>query len=501
MKKQNIIAAAALTAALISGMAATAFAAEADGAAEAVKPRIYTGFRWEHERDEEKNRYTAESIIPQAVLSEESEAAYPELAKAFSEMNEEQSKISKETYQSILESAKDRLEEDPDYDTTFTDTGTYYVVRSDSNIVSILNLTTGYTGGAHGYEVYSAVNFDTANGQKLVLSDAVKDEEAFRTLVKEQVYSEYPEVEKDLTEQYFEETPLNDMVWTAGYEGVTCYFNEYTLGAYAIGAQTVLIPYEGNDSLFADDIAQVPENYGMEFPLNHPVKVGGREIAVYGTRSEYDNYDSITIELDGQQTEFDKDINTYSIHPTYFKTNGEEYLYLEYRIDDDYRGFDIYHLADVPERCGLVDLGRATLYMEQTGLTTTAAMTDPEDLLLTKDSDLLGTTGIRRTYRIGSDGMPEATEPWFEILGERFLTTKTELNCDEADEEGNVIGNITVPAGTQLKMVRTDGESIVDLELQDGGRIARVEVNKESWPQTIDGIDIEEIFDGIMFVG
>ena len=105
MKKQNIIAAAALTAALISGMAAPAFAAEADGAAEAVRPSIYTGFQWEHERDEEKNRYTAESIIPQAVLSEESEAAYPGLAKAFSEMNVEQSKISKETYQSILEGA------------------------------------------------------------------------------------------------------------------------------------------------------------------------------------------------------------------------------------------------------------------------------------------------------------------------------------------------------------------------------------------------------------
>jgi hypothetical protein len=60
---------------------------------------------------------------------------------------------------------------------------------------------------------------------------------------------------------------------------------------------------------------------------------------------------------------------------------------------------------------------------------------------------------------------------------------------------------MTIPAGTQLRMLRTDAESIVDLELVDNGRIARVEVNKESWPQTIDGIDIEEIFDGIMFVG
>lgn len=501
MKKQSIIAAAVLTAALISGMAAPAFAAEVDGASKEVTPRIYTGFLLEHERNEETNRYLAESTIPQAVLSEETEAAYPDLAKTFSEWNEEQKESSEKTYHHFLNAAKEQLTENADFNATYTDTGTYYVLRADSHIVSLLEINTGYAGGAHGYEEYKTANFDPVSGKKLTLEDVVKDEAAFRTLLKEKVYDEYPYVEKDLTEQYFEETALNDMIWTAGCESVTCYFNEYTLGPYVISSQIVEIPYEGNEPLFTDAALQAPDCYGVEFPLGHSVKIGGRELGVYGHLSEYDNYDSVTIELDGQQTEFDKDINTYSIHPTYFKTNGEEYLYLEYRIDDDYRGFDIYHLADVPERCGLVDLGRATLYMEQTGLTTTAAMTDPEDLLLTKDSDLLGTTGIRRTYRIGSDGMPEATEPWFEILGERFLTTKTELNCDEADEEGNVIGNITVPAGTQLKMVRTDGESIVDLELQDGGRIARVEVNKESWPQTIDGIDIEEIFDGIMFVG
>ena len=59
---------------------------------------------------------------------------------------------------------------------------------------------------------------------------------------------------------------------------------------------------------------------------------------------------------------------------------------------------------------------------------------------------------------------------------------------------------MTIPAKTALTALRTDNESLFDLSLQDG-RIARVEVSGESFPHTIGGEDIEEIFDGIQFAG
>ena len=52
----------------------------------------------------------------------------------------------------------------------------------------------------------------------------------------------------------------------------------------------------------------------------------------------------------------------------------------------------------------------------------------------------------------------------------------------------------------RLTPFRTDNESIVDLRTDDG-RIARVEVAGGSYPQTIDGKDISEIFDGVRFAG
>ena len=60
---------------------------------------------------------------------------------------------------------------------------------------------------------------------------------------------------------------------------------------------------------------------------------------------------------------------------------------------------------------------------------------------------------------------------------------------------------MTIPAGTKMTMLRTDNDTIVDLSLEDG-RIARVVLEKtDGFPHMVNGKDIEEIWDGIMFAG
>ena len=53
--------------------------------------------------------------------------------------------------------------------------------------------------------------------------------------------------------------------------------------------------------------------------------------------------------------------------------------------------------------------------------------------------------------------------------------------------------------GTKVETFRTDNESFVDVKLEDG-RIGRFQMTFE-YPMTIDGMDVEEIFDGIMYAG
>lgn len=57
-----------------------------------------------------------------------------------------------------------------------------------------------------------------------------------------------------------------------------------------------------------------------------------------------------------------------------------------------------------------------------------------------------------------------------------------------------------IKSGTKVKIVGTNGKDTVDLLDAADDTVYRVNIN-EDWPQTINGVDIEELFDGTMFAG
>ena len=202
MKKHGIVISEILSAVLVSGMAVMpAFADVPETAAPASSIQVYTGHTYEMEWSRDAGRYLAESICPQAGLDERTEERYPELGRAFRELNEKKRKEFGEKYQEILEDAKERYQENPEYTGTFSDAESWYVQRADGHIVSLLGVHSGYIGGVHGYEGFSGMNYDPVSGSEWKLSDFVTDGERFKELVKEKVYSDYPEVEEDLTEE------------------------------------------------------------------------------------------------------------------------------------------------------------------------------------------------------------------------------------------------------------------------------------------------------------
>ena len=210
MKKQISIISAVVTTALIAGLTAIPVFAETQEKDEAAAGiQVYTGFSFQQEWSEEAGRALAQSVCPRAALDDETAAAWPELEKAFAALNEEKKKDADETYQTTLADAKERLLEDPEYPTTFTDSESFCVVRADSRIVSLLSVYNGYTGGAHGYEGFSGVNIDPASGKTLALSDVVTDSAAFTALVKEELLRLYPDVDKDLTDRYEKDAEID----------------------------------------------------------------------------------------------------------------------------------------------------------------------------------------------------------------------------------------------------------------------------------------------------
>jgi hypothetical protein len=75
-----------------------------------------------------------------------------------------------------------------------------------------------------------------------------------------------------------------------------------------------------------------------------------------------------------------------------------------------------------------------------------------------------------------------------------------DLEFDEVDAEGNVIGKTTIPKGTIYYMYRSDGETYVDCKTEDGTYV-RIVVDHSDYPYLVNGINLEDAFDGIMFAG
>lgn len=259
-KKYGVVTAALAAALFVNVSALPVIAAEPDLMENGEFVQLYTGGSFNSEWDDASNSVLAKSESPRVTMTEDRKEKYPALAEAVKELNKNKQAQADETLQQMVSDAKERRAQDPEYKEPFTDTEEYYVTRQDKHIVSLLGEFSGYTGGAHGYYGHNTVNLDTETGDALKLTDLVADGDSFKALVKEMVTSRYPDVEEDLVDSYFEETAPDDMIWTAGYEGITCYFDPYTLGPYAIGAQSVLIPFAGHEELFQESVLDVPEN-------------------------------------------------------------------------------------------------------------------------------------------------------------------------------------------------------------------------------------------------
>jgi hypothetical protein len=453
----------------------------------------------EQEWSSELEQYLVQCSVSAITLAPQSAVHYPELVKKLEKLNEKRTAKLEKKYKELKKEAEEAAKERPDMFGTFTDSETYYVQRADSNIVSLLGITEGYVGGVHGYSGYTGLNLNAQTGKKLKLKKLVKDGDAFIALLKEALLRDYPDIDKELFDSYFEKTELSGLTWTAGWEGITCYFDAYTLGAYAIGPQIVTIPFAGNEALFADELLDTPEEYGVQLPLTTEMLLGGRKVTVYGERSEYDDYTGFTVICDDQRGTLDDTI-AYGVAVTWLHADSGDYLYLDCMEDNDYHSLVTVKLGDKPELVGSDGLGASYVYGDGDTRYGTSALTDPDHMPLWTRVWLLSTVSGHQIFSVGSDGLPVGTEGSFRVASKLTLTLKKEMTFDLVDENGAVSGSRTLPSGTKLKMYRTDNSTYVDLLCEDGA-VVRVMVQAEDWPQTINGEPISDIFDGTLFAG
>lgn len=123
--------------------------------------------------------------------------------------------------------------------------------RTDTNVISFTITESEFSGGAHGMNIETGVNYDTKTGE-IIAFDSLSDDPAKfhdetlafnKELAKTDEYKERL-FEDDMIQDIFETTLYGENKWYLSGEGLVFISNPYELGPYASGAIEFTVPYD-----------------------------------------------------------------------------------------------------------------------------------------------------------------------------------------------------------------------------------------------------------------
>ena len=455
---------------------------------------------YDYEHDSREDVSYLSSTIQYLVLGEDDGERYEKLAGRLESLSDDTIAACEDTFDELLDEAKDAYADDKNDFTAYELNLTAVPVRTDSSIFSYYEKTT-LTGGESDEVSLAAHTVDSKTGRELTLSKVIADTDLLPELLAKRQKESYPDISDDVFEDLLGEYEDKDYVWTLGYDGITFYFVQDD----EVMALTILRSEE--KKLFRAVGESVPASYAVGLDMSQAFTFdfdddGVADILyVEGQEGEEYGYDGVTVTLNDESARASFISNT--MIPTYVHTEDGDYIYIFCTEDSDYQQLNIFGLGKgVPSYSGHVDnAGRSNHYDVETDLSSEALLTDPESFELASNMDILSTYTAGRSYYVGTNGIPKSDDAYYYVHSNLTLKSKKAISCSIVNERGRVKKkNQTIKSGTEWTIYRTDGEKTVDLVLSDG-RIARVTVDSSNWPQTIDGEDISDLFDGVRFAG
>ncbi|MGN0401677.1 MAG: DUF3298 domain-containing protein [Acetatifactor sp.] len=444
-------------------------------------------------------------------LSEDAAALLPELENALTAWNVSVRDGMTATYENYKIAAKEDCKYNPDYFFgPYSTEQEVSVLRSDNRVLSLGIFSYDYCGGAHGYYAYTGYTVDAVSGRELTIGDVVTDTDKLPELLYERLTTENPEVYfwedmKDYLEEAFTEADTT-LAWSLDYTGLTFYFNPYEIASYADGRFDVTFDFRGYAELFRPYYTEVPDSYVVSSDVYDLDQDGELDtFYVSAWESDYGDYEKIYIGINENTLEREVwalGMDDYLVHTK----DAGNFLYVELTRENDYKTLEVYDMnGDAPVYVGCIDnvgLEEVCIGEEQYAK---VLLTNPDLFRLRSKMDIMSTYGGYKDYRVGGDGIPVSDDRLYHasycgVPDWSVLSAKQDVTGVLVDKDGRETGKeYTIPSGTEVTICATDGESFVDFEA--GNERVRVYVSCESWPQTIGGIDIEELFDGIMFAG
>ena len=438
---------------------------------------------------------------------------YPELVQSLEAFSEGYRKDMTQMFDEWCEAARqDRKQYDNNFQAKVETQ--VYVRRADEKFFSFLEYQYTYSGGVHGYYCMLGNTFRTDTGEKVALHDLMTDDVLLRSVLKEKLEAKFPGSTAGTLGTSLDDYAIQggeyDYNWVLGPWGITFIFNPYEIASYADGILNARIGYEEVPGLFTEDPGVLTGGWSCQLTGMMDEETDLDDDGVFETFSigfdsfGVEQYDSLTVSDGNGTCSFEDAPCYYSAKPLLWRTeDGRSYVYIQLTCENDYR---VLAVADVtggktPEAEKILDLGLLTVFLDDDN-TGNYVPQDPACFILSSRMDILSNiyTGSK-LYEMDEQGLPSPLEDYYTAHMPYSLHTVRELPARSVDLQTLEAGeSILVPPGEDLTLVRTDGETWVDLERPDGSQ-ARVEVDTSKWPRTINGEPEGAFFDRLYYAG
>ena len=485
-----------------------------------------------HSRMEEKDlTLIASGSYDTVRLTEEAAMNHVYLNKAIETENDLIVEKYEKTFAEIKEAAENAIAEQREDKEEFpvgNMEGKIIPVRCDEEVLSFYEVTSlYYPGAAHGNVGYSGYNYKPENGAQITLADVFTDPAALKPVVAKYLRAQADgspvDGAEDMLQFYFDEGNMDALTWVIDQDGVTFLFAPSDIAPYAMGTLEAKIYFDREPSLFTGNYG--PSKEGYVKPLSPYTEMtvdldgdgSDEKLSVTGTYEEGNEiyaYSGIQVCVGDQVCT--TELYCFSMQPSFVHTeDGRNYVYVVTGTDNDYPELSVFAIKDnVPSFVGKMDgTGFASAfyptyvdgeYSLEQSVNMRYPMIDPSKFALGTRMQLMSTYSGRRFYKVGEDGMPAPLTDLYEIDADITLTTLVPVKAEVVDllTEEPTGEEKEIPAGTKLHFWRTNGIDTVDLRTDDmeAGEAFRFKVETGDG-QTVNGIKLDEAFDGTVFGG
>ena len=465
------------------------------------------------------------------LADEETTLRYPELADALMQLKEQKEHNFDMATESLLDSHQFMIETES-YPIDLTDYTECRVLRADNVLFSFIETNENYYGGAHGMYSVAGYAYDVETGKELSFTDIVVDESKIRDLIAEKLDEEYGDIFFDDIYTLIDQYDFNSLCWSISYFAVTLYFNPYDLGPYASGSQQVVFPFSEYADLFDEKYLSVPEQFVTQLGEYEQFCLdvngdGKNENIDLSSKYLEDDCLSVLISVDGKET--DSDSWSYRIDTYLIKVQNKVYLYLFEHHENDYVTLKVYDFA----KEDFVENDNANLYIpgkssfeERDNISfcesTSPVFSNPEKVRMASRLDTLSTYEGTKEYHVNESGMLVTEDDYYDVEVSFLIKTLEDIPCHiVSGEDMNTSKSGTIPAGTFVKIISATEDKVFVVEAvgyvpdenndmygfyEDENTKYNTEEMYCIQLETEDGMelngrDVWELFDGLMYAG